>query len=282
MARQLRLIDDSLCLVFQPSSLGYFMAHTKIRSTLLSLAVASTFVVAAPVFAQAAAAPAPDFTFSGNIGVVSSYVFRGLNQTDYKPALQGGLDFSHSSGFYAGVWASNVKWLEDFGLSSGKVETDIYFGFKNTVGDFTYDVGFLRYEYSGSTAPGATNPDTNEIYIAGSYKMFTLKYSHALSNAFANPASKRSYYVDLTGTFPIIDNVNLIAHVGYQGIKGPTSSAASYTDGKLAAVYDFGNGATIEGGITGTDADKTYYTPGPKKFIGKTTPYLLLKYSKTF
>lgn len=263
------------------------MANTKIRSTLVSLAVASTLVVAAPVFAQAAPAPAPapapDFTFSGNIGVASSYVFRGLNQSDFKPAVQGGLDVAHSSGLYAGVWASNINWLKDFGLSSGKVETDIYFGFKNTVGDFTYDLGFLRYEYSGSPTPGSTNPDTNEIYLAGSYKTLTLKYSHAISNTFGTADSKNSYYVDLTGTFPVIDNVSVIAHVGYQKIKGtPIKNIASYTDGKLAAVYDFGNGATIEGGVTATDADEGAYTPGPKKFIGKTTPYLLLKYSKTF
>ncbi len=266
------------------------MAHTRLRPTFLSLAVSGLFasVLVAPVAAQTAPAaapapaPAPDFTVSGNIGIASSYIYRGLSQTDYKPAVQGGFDFSHSSGLYAGVWATNVKWLKDFGISSGKVETDLYFGFKNTVGDFTYDVGFLRYEYSGSTASGATNPDTNEIYVAGSYKVFTLKYSHAISNIFGTPRSKNSYYVDLTGTFPVMDNVSVIAHLGYQGIKGPAKDGGSYTDGKLAALYDFGNGLTAEGGITGTDADKDFYKPLGKKFTGKTTPYLLVKYSKTF
>jgi uncharacterized protein (TIGR02001 family) len=261
------------------------MSILSTRKSLLSIALGCAFAVAAPAFAQTAApapAPAPDFTVSGNIGVVSSYVFRGLNQTDYKPAVQGGFDFSHSSGVYAGVWASNVKWLKDFNLSSGKVETDIYLGFKNTVGDFTYDVGFLRYEYSGSVTPGAPNPDTNEIYLGGSYKMFTLKYSHAISDAFGNLDSKGSYYLDLSASFPVVDNVTLNLHAGYQAIKGPTKDDASYADGKIEGVYDFGNGLTAAAGVTFTDAEKGYYTPGPKKFIGKTTPYLMLKYSKTF
>jgi uncharacterized protein (TIGR02001 family) len=267
------------------------MAQNSFRSTLLSLAVASTFAVSnlaiaqtAPAAPAAAPAPAPtpEHTFSGNIGVASSYIYRGLNQSDYKPAIQAGLDYSHASGFYVGVWGSSIRWLKDFGISSGNAEIDLYAGYKGTAGDIGYDVGILRYEYTGRTTPGAVNPDTTELYVAGTYKWATLKYSHSLSNTFGNLKSKNSYYVDLTATIPVMDNVNVIAHVGYQGFKGPTKDAASYTDGKLAAAYDFGNGATIEGGVTATDADKGFYTPLGKKFTGKTTPYLLLKYSKTF
>lgn len=256
------------------------MLNKRFRSTFTSLAVSSTLLLSLPTLAQTA--PASAHAFSGNIGVATSYVFRGLNQTDYKPAVQGGLDYSHASGVYAGVWASNVKWLNDFNISSGKVETDFYIGFKNTVGDFTYDVGFLRYEYSGTANPAGANPDTNEIYLGASYKMLTLKYSHAISDAFGNLDSKGSYYLDLSGSFPVVDSVTLNLHAGYQAIKGPTKDDASYADGKIEGVYDFGNGVTAAAGVTFTDAKKSYYTPAPKKFIGKTTPYLMLKYSKTF
>jgi hypothetical protein len=112
MARQLRSISANESFLSTKVS-GDFMAHTKIRSSLLSLAVVSTLVMAAPVFAQTAPAPAPapapasDHTFSGNIGIASSYIYRGLNQSDYKPAFQAGLDYSHASGFYIGAWASS-------------------------------------------------------------------------------------------------------------------------------------------------------------------------------
>jgi uncharacterized protein (TIGR02001 family) len=261
------------------------MSIQRSRPTLISLAVASAFAIAAPlVSAQTAPAPAPapEHTFSGNIGVASSYIYRGLNQSDYKPAIQAGLDYSHASGFYIGTWASSIRWLKDFGIADGNAEIDIYAGYKGSAGDIGYDIGVLRYEYTGSVTPGATNPDTTEIYVAGTYKWATLKYSHSVSNTFGNPSSKNSYYVDLTATIPVIDNVNVIAHVGYQGFKGPTKDAASYTDYKLAGTYDFGNGLTIEGGVTGTDADKAFYTPLGKKFTGKTTPYALLKFTKTF
>ena len=58
------------------------------------------------------AAPPPEHTITGNVGLYSQYIFRGLTQTDRDPALQGGFDYAHSSGFYAGTWASNISWLK--------------------------------------------------------------------------------------------------------------------------------------------------------------------------
>jgi uncharacterized protein (TIGR02001 family) len=62
----------------------------------------------APTAAPAAepAKPEPDWTFASNVGLYSPYVFRGLTQTNGKPAVQGGFDLSHKSGFYVGTWAS--------------------------------------------------------------------------------------------------------------------------------------------------------------------------------
>src|SRR3954469_18200259 len=63
--------------------------------------------------APATAAPEPDFTFTGNVGIYSQYVFRGVSQTNEKPALQGGFDLGHKSGLYVGTWLSNISWLSD-------------------------------------------------------------------------------------------------------------------------------------------------------------------------
>src|SRR5574337_404937 len=58
----------------------------------------------------AAATPRP---LTANVTFASQYVFRGLSQTNGKPAIQGGLDYVHSSGFYVGTWLSNVSWYTD-------------------------------------------------------------------------------------------------------------------------------------------------------------------------
>ena len=39
---------------------------------------------------------------AGNFGLTSDYRFRGISQTQNGLAVQGGVDYTHSSGFYAG------------------------------------------------------------------------------------------------------------------------------------------------------------------------------------
>ena len=132
--------------------------------TILSAALAAAML--SPVAVMAADEPASPHTFTGNVGVYSQYVFRGLAQTNGDPAIQGGLDYAHSSGFYLGVWGSNVSWLRE-NLSvgpapvaiagtyaqGGSLELDLYAGYKGGIGssDFTYDVGVLKYWYPATT-----------------------------------------------------------------------------------------------------------------------------------
>ena len=59
--------------------------------------------------------------FSANVGYFSDYIYRGGSQTQDGPAIQGGFDMAHESGFYLGTWASNV----DFG-NSANIEIDFY------------------------------------------------------------------------------------------------------------------------------------------------------------
>lgn len=258
------------------------LKQTLVAATLSSLFASLALAQTPPAPAAApAAAPAPA-PWSVNAGIATSYIYRGLNQSDYKPALQIGADYAHESGFYVGVWGSTIRWIKDFGLGSGNVELDIYGGYKGTAGPISYDVGVLQYLYNGSVTPGAIKANTTELYVAGTYQMFTLKYSHVVSKGiFAVPNAKNSGYFDLSATFPIMDNLALNLHVGHQIVKN-TGGLGTYTDGKAELAYDFGNGLALSGGVTSTDADKSFYTPVGKKFTGKTTPYALLKYTKSF
>ncbi len=81
---------------------------------------------------------------STTIGFVSDYSFRGISQTDEGPAVQGSIDWSDDSGFYVGVWGSNVE-FEDASL-----ETDFYAGYSDEFAGFTYDIGALYYLYPGA------------------------------------------------------------------------------------------------------------------------------------
>jgi uncharacterized protein (TIGR02001 family) len=219
--------------------------------------------------------------FSGNVSLTTDYRYRGISQTRLKPAVQGGLDYGLPGGFYVGLWASSIKWIEDIPGGSGNVEVDLYGGVKGEISkDLTFDVGVLRYEYpSNDLDPSAS---TTELYGALTYGVFTGKYSHAVTNTFGNVDSKNSFYVDLSAAFDLGNGFTLTPHVGYQKIKGPNEDAASYTDYALTLSKDF-SGFLVSAAIVGTDADKDFYVPGAEanstKFLGKTGGVLSVKYS---
>lgn len=249
------------------------------RKSILAASVAAA--LATPMLASAQAQS--PHTLTGNFGFFSQYIFRGLTQTDTKPAAQGGFDYSHSSGIYLGTWASNISWLSDFGTySSSSLEWDFYGGFKNTVGPFGYDVGLLQYYYPGTTIPGANKADTTEIYGALSWKWLSAKLSYSIGDKIFGVAdSQGTYYLDLTATYPLNDKINLIAHYGMQKYKGQdpalavsNDDAASYNDWKLGVSYALPKDFVVGAYYTDTDmtdTQKLFYTTPAGRQIGKGT-----------
>ena len=216
----------------------------------------------------------PESSLSFNVGVTSDYRYRGISQSRLKPAVQGGIDYADKSGFYVGAWGSSIKWIKDAG-GDASAELDLYAGYKGAVGDVSYDLGFLRYEYPSNQL--AVSANTNEIYGAATFGPATLKYSHAISNLFGFANSKNSYYVDLSGTFDLGGGFSLVPHVGYQSVKN--NGAYSYTDYALTLGKDLGNGLSATAALVGTDADKALYVTPAGKFTGKTGLVVGLKYA---
>lgn len=210
------------------------------KKKLLALTIAGT--LASPLVAVAAdAAPASPHTFTGNLTLASEYLYRGIAQTAGKPALQGGFDYAHTSGFYAGLWGSNISWLENASVSGASLEIDVYGGYKGAIaGDLGFDLGVLTYNYPGSLTPGATKPDTTELYGALSWKWLTLKYSHSTTNLFGTANSKGSGYLELNAAYDLGDGWGINGHVGHQKVKNNTN--ASYTDWKVGVSKDLGFG----------------------------------------
>jgi uncharacterized protein (TIGR02001 family) len=234
-------------------------------------------IAAAAAAVLGGALPAVSFAdVAFNVGAVTDYRYRGISQTRVKPALQGGIDYSNG-GFYLGTWASTIKWIDDFGGDS-KVEVDVYGGYKGSLTkDVAYDVGVLTYIYPSNDLDPSAN--TTEIYGALTYGPATLKYSHSVTDTFANLDSKNSYYLDLSATFDLGGGLMLTPHVGYQKIKGPFSNPGSYTDYALTLSKDF-SGLVVSGAIVGTDADKTFYSsPVNGKKLGEATLVLGVKYN---
>jgi len=237
-----------------------------------------------PQIASAAdAEPTPAHTFTGNMGFFSQYIFRGLTQTNREPALQGGFDYAHSSGFYAGTWASNVSWLRDGGAyrAGGSLEWDFYGGYKPTFGDFTFDIGTLYYWYPGDptrTPPGAaaSNPraDSWEIYGGVGWKWLTAKYSYSIKEEiFAVRDARGTWYFDLSANVPLGDFVKeltgltLMAHWGKQkyrgtdprnvavgGVQQSNDALFGYSDWKIGVSYALPQNFTVGAFYTDTSS----------------------------
>lgn len=247
----------------------------------VALLLAATFTGSA-VMAQAKA-PEPDYTLSYNVGVVNDYRFRGISQTSFDPALQGGVDFSHKGGFYAGAWLSNVKWIKDYlGATDGSYEIDLYGGFKGEIAkDFGFDIGVIAYQYPGNTASAAgyANANTFEIYGALTYGPATVKYSRSTGDFIGNLNSSGSGYLEAAATFDLGNGFSVTPHIGRQSIPNQAGNNGDYTDYSLSVAKDFGNGFVVTGTLIGTDAKTSFYTDLSGRFLGKDTIVVGLKYS---
>jgi uncharacterized protein (TIGR02001 family) len=243
------------------------------RKPVLSLALAAAFAAPGIAAAQASASP-----ISGNVSLVSDYRFRGLTQTFEEPALQGGFDYAHSSGFYLGNWNSSIS---DTFYGGSPLEMDFYAGYKPTFGDITGDVGILYYYYPGSNAPGIGKIDNTEIYVGAAWKWLSAKYFHAVSDFFGVPDTKNSNYIDLSASFPFGSGWTLLGHVGRQKVK--SISAADYTDYKVGITKDI-RGWVLGAAFVDTDAEDAAYTftsgGGKTMNVGDST--IVFSVAKTF
>jgi len=251
------------------------------------IAIAFAVSCAAPGLALAEDAPKPPYTLSANVFLVSDYFFRGITQTWGKPAIQGGFDFSHETGIYLGTWASNVSGNQ---YAGGSMEWDLYGGYLHKFNDdVSLGAGVLYYYYPGANTskayPGfwtGTVPDvkfdTFEGNIQANWKWVNAKFSYAFSNYFGanqdtgfKDDTKGTMYPEVNVNYPLMDNLTLVAHVGYtkyaEKLAAPNTQGKddpSYADWKLGVSYVWKDGWTIG----------AYYVDTNNKDFYKATPSL--------
>ncbi|QGP77898.1 TorF family putative porin [Sphingobium sp. CAP-1] len=180
----------------------------------------------APAFAQEE--PASPVSVTGSVALVSDYRYRGVSQSDKGMAVQGGITATHESGFYAGVWGSNLGGWGRFG--GANMELDLIAGYSATLGEgTTVDVGLTWYMYPS----GADETDFAEPYVKLSHQFGPVKglvgvayapKQEALGKVCSDAActvydpgdKEDNLYVwgDISGAVPNTP-VTLKAHLGY-------------------------------------------------------------------
>ncbi len=256
------------------------------KKTTLALAISA---LAGGAMAQSGPAPAPEpekSPITANVTVVNDYRYRGISQSNFNPAIQGGFDYAHDSGFYIGNWNSSISWITDqYGpansaapgpIKSAPIEMDFYAGFKKELiaPGFASDIGVLQYYYPISGVIDTSsfkNFNTTEIYAAQNFTAGPvtgfLKFSYAVTTLFGFYGSTGSNYTDLTLNYDTgIWGITANAHVGYQYFAGSNASNVSnsslytYTDWKLGLTKDFGGGLSLSAAYVDTNAKSANWT----------------------
>jgi uncharacterized protein (TIGR02001 family) len=222
------------------------------KQTLIASAVASVFLLSAvPAMADEPASP---WTITTNVYGVSDYYFRGITQTWHKPAIQGGVDFVHSSGWYAGLWGSNVSGNQ---FPGGSLEIDPYFGYNGKINDdWGWTAGFHGYYYPGADFNKAAAPfasekfNSYEVNAGVNYKFISAKYSYFLTDWFGlnkntgfTDDSKGSSYLEFNLAYEFVPTYTLSLHAAHTDVQTKFGTLdPSYDDYLVGVSKPLGSG----------------------------------------
>lgn len=246
----------------------------------MTIRTPSTFLLAALPLCRLALAQdavnAPDapHAITGNVAVVSDYMFRGITQTWGHPAIQGGGDLTMNNGFAAGLWASSISKRS---YPGGAMELDLYANYgANFDDDWSWRVGLYGYDYPGGNLDEAKprlasrSFNTLEANAALTWKWLTLKYSRALTDYFAidieqgyDGSSKGTGYLQLDAGIPLSSEWSLALHAAHTRVPTRLVTAAglldpSYSDLGAGLKYQFAARWNVSVGATYA-TNKSFY-----------------------
>lgn len=207
---------------------------------------------------------------SANIGAVSNYVWRGQSQTGDQPAIQGGLDYAHESGFSAGAWVSNV----DFGGAEPNYELDFYLGFDRSINDdlsYALKIGYYAY-------PDGRDLDFAEAGASATYKWLTAGIDYTLygqadnakgvSNNEANYIEGDLYY-HASLDFELPFELGLSLRGGYYDFRynGVKHEGRDYAHGGISISREAGDFGTFSLNYDQIERDSDIYDEDPKVWV---------------
>ena len=212
-------------------------------------------ITAASTVTFADTAPASEHSFSGNIGVLSSYNLRGItNGPENRGAtLNGGLDYSHASGFYAGWWGSTLE----YNLPSGtEFENDFYAGYNGTISeDLGYTLGLTYYYYYDV---GTKDNNGLETMIGFNYKDLGVTTQTLLEDTQWGNAGDT--YIKATYSFALPNDFSLDTALGLYAYEKNGDFIAQTTESFGFRHFDVGVSKDI--GDTGIGASINYIMGG--------------------
>lgn len=265
----------------------------------IKFACAAAAVALASVSSAAYAdAPTPEFTVTGSAAVVSQYRFRGVTQSDNKPAVQASITISQKDGFYVSTWGSSGASSVNADTTSASynpaatsyvspnngTEIDVYGGYTHALGKtgITFDGGLYGYLY-----PNIPANNLFEIYgsLSKSYGPLTGKVGVNWAPAqdyFTTYGTASHYsvyeYAELSYTPAKLSALTVHGHLGHTG--GGLDYGRNYIDYTVGVGYKW-KSLTFDISAVGTDISKGTIASLGGGAVGSIPNYSLYRPIKT-
>ena len=174
-------------------------------------------------------------TINGNLTFASDYVFRGESETmdGDVPVVQGTLGWGNDDGWYAGVFASNIKFADP----NLEIVTAPFIGKAGELGDsgFTYDVMVFSYLY-----PGASYSNYTELWLKVGKQLgqanVQLEITPTLDDWFGVDGWQGVNYA-VHPSYAFSNGINVSGSVGYQDLDGEGAEGWGHWNLGLSKTY---------------------------------------------
>jgi uncharacterized protein (TIGR02001 family) len=207
--------------------------------------------------------------WGGSLDVTSDYIVRGMSRSDDHPALQLDLHYLNSSGFVAGVFASNARMDPD---GPGDVELNAFAGFAWTAGsDWRGKILASHYAYPWNRAGSGYDYDELDLDFAyqewlGVSLVFSPNAPRFLPSRGLFGVSSESAEVNVQR--PVLGRLSATAGIGYSYFAGPGPEGYAYWS--LGAVYNLAPVSLVLSYVDTTSGAKALFYNGvaDRRWIG--------------
>lgn len=215
----------------------------QLKKLLMAMVVTSSAtMVMVPVVSQAGV--------SANVGMVSNYIFRGVEQSG-EASASAGLDYENDSGLYVGTWVADVN---------NGLEYDIYAGWSGDINGISLGLGGTYYGYTEADF----DQPYKEVNLSIGFTGVTLGYDRGIHELAIEEDYSHAYISyerdDFSATYGVYD-ANL--------------------DAKKDAVNYLDLGYSMEL-AKGLDGSVNYIYSSPESSAQDPKAYLILGISKSF
>ena len=255
MQRIVDIMQQAFKQVIQQAHLFLYFRSDNMKIAIKPLALATAVSVAS---LAGAIAPA-QAEVSGNIGVFSKYILRGITNApeNDNTAVQGGLDWSFGPGFYLGYWGSNLGY-SDPGESNG-FENDFYGGWGGSAGSVSWDLGLIYYYYLNIS-------DANALEAVGSVGFGPVSLGAKYLTEDVAWGNTGDIYWTLSGDMDVGAGFNLGAVLGWYTYEKDGEFIPEVPEAKSSAFRHLDIVLSHPIAETGADMNLTYILGGDDRF----------------